>query len=293
MPSRAGAVPGWRDRGPPYRAGHNDPVRGERLNDGLSVISAGAGPPLVILPGFGRGADLSVRVPRSAAWSAAALSRGFNRTVHVIHRPLHPPAGMTISDLAGWHATALRDRFGAPVDVMGVSGGGVTGLQLALDHPQAVRQLVLCVAGSRVSENGVRDLLTQVRLEARGRSASAALAGSRLVAHGPLRLLFLALYALAPARPRAPGEVALALAGEHWDVTSRLGEVRAPVLVAGGSRDPLIPPGILRATAAGLPDARLLILPGRGHFTALYDPRLKPAIEAFLAGPDRPSGPAG
>jgi pimeloyl-ACP methyl ester carboxylesterase len=126
------------------------------------------------------------------------LARGFQRTVHVIHRPLRPPAGMMIGDLAGWHATALRDRFGAPVDVMGVSGGGVTGLQLALDHPQAVRRLVLCVAGSRVSGDGVRDLLAQVRLEAGGRSAAAALAGRRLMAHGPLRLLFLALYALAP-----------------------------------------------------------------------------------------------
>jgi pimeloyl-ACP methyl ester carboxylesterase len=265
-------------------------VRGEQLNDGLSVIAAGTGPPLVILPGFGRGADLSVRVPRSAAWSAAALSRGFNRTVHVIHRPLHPPAGMTISDLAGWHAAALRARFGAPVDIMGVSGGGVTGLQLALDHPRVVRRLVLCVAGSRVSEAGVRDLLTLVRREAQGRRAAGT--GSRLVAHGPLRLLFFALYAL-PSLPRAPGEVALAQAGQHWDVTGRLGEIGRPVLVAGGGRDRLIPPDILRATAAGLPDARLLILPGRGHFTALYDPRLKPAIEAFLAEPDRPSGLTG
>jgi hypothetical protein len=50
--------------------------RGERLNDGLSVLAAGQGPPLVILPGFGRGADLSVRVPRSTAWSTAALAAG-------------------------------------------------------------------------------------------------------------------------------------------------------------------------------------------------------------------------
>ncbi len=30
---------------------------------------------------------------------------------------------------------ALRERFGEPVDVMGISGGGVTAPQLALDHP--------------------------------------------------------------------------------------------------------------------------------------------------------------
>jgi hypothetical protein len=30
---------------------------------------------------------------------------------------------MTIAELAGWHATALRERFGEPVDVMGIAGG--------------------------------------------------------------------------------------------------------------------------------------------------------------------------
>jgi hypothetical protein len=74
-----------------------EPLRGERLNDGLSAVAAGTGPPLVILPGFGPGADLSVRVPRSAAWSTIALARGFRRRIHLIHRPLHPPAGLAIA----------------------------------------------------------------------------------------------------------------------------------------------------------------------------------------------------
>ncbi len=35
----------------------------------------------------------------------------------------------------------------------------------------------------------------------------------------------------------------------------------------------------------GIAGARLLLLPGRGHLTALYDPRLKPAIERCLGSP--------
>jgi hypothetical protein len=58
--------------------------------------------------------------------STAVLARGFERTVHLIHRPVSPPPGMTIAELAGWHAAALRERFGEPVDVMGTSGGGIT-----------------------------------------------------------------------------------------------------------------------------------------------------------------------
>lgn len=255
-------------------------LRGERLNDGLSAVAAGEGPPLVLLPGFGRGADLSQRVPRAVALSTVALARGFKRTVCQINRPLNPPPGMTVADLAGWHATALRQRFGEPVDVMGISGGGGTALQLALDHPGTVRRLVLCNIASRVSEDGLRGLSQVTQLEGEGRSSAAA--GSRLIAHGPLRPLVQAAYELAPGRPRAPGEIALVKAGQTWDVTARLRELRLPVLVIGGTRDRIIPADLMRATATGIPGAQLLLLPGRGHLTALWDRRAKPAIQAFL-----------
>ena len=155
----------------------------------------------MILPGFGPGADLSVRVPRSAAWSTIALARGFRRRIHLIHRPLHPPAGMTIAALAGWHATAFRDRFGEPVDVMGISAGGVTALQLELDHPGTVRRLVLCSAASRVGPQGLGELERLIEAEGQGRSS--ARIGSGLIAHGPLRLLLQAAFGLARGQSRA------------------------------------------------------------------------------------------
>jgi pimeloyl-ACP methyl ester carboxylesterase len=190
---------------------------------------------------------------------------------------------MTLAELAGWHATALRERFGKPVDVMGTSGGGIAALQLALDHPQTVRRLVLCVAASRADEHGLRDLLRMVELEREGRSA--ARIGSRLIAHGPLRLLLLAAFGLSRTRPRAPGEAALVEAVQSWDVTGRLGEITAPVLAVGGTRDRLVPPDLVRATASGIPHARLVLLPGRGHASALFDPGMKSAIAAFLSEP--------
>jgi pimeloyl-ACP methyl ester carboxylesterase len=78
----------------------------------------------------------------------------------------------------------------------------------------------------------------------------------------------------------------LVQAAQSWDVTARLDEIGVPVLVAGGTRDRVVPPELVRATASGIAGAGLLPLPGRGHLTALYDPRLKPAIERFLASPD-------
>jgi pimeloyl-ACP methyl ester carboxylesterase len=149
-------------------------LRGERLNDGLAAVAVGAGPPLVTLPGSGQGADLTAGVPGTAAWSATALASGFQRTIHLIHRPVRPPAGMTIADLASWHATALRARSGEPADITGISGGGVTALQLALDHPGTVRRLVLCVAASTVGEQGLRVLSRLAELERDGRSGARA-----------------------------------------------------------------------------------------------------------------------
>ncbi|HEV7651052.1 MAG TPA: alpha/beta fold hydrolase [Actinophytocola sp.] len=256
-------------------------MHGERLNDGLSVVATGEGPPLVVLPGLGRGADLSERVPRMAAWSNAAVARGLRRTVHLVNRPLHPPPNMTVAQLAGWYATALRERFAEPVDVMGTSAGGVTAVQLALDHPGTVRRLVLCGAASRVGEEGIRDLTQVMELEQQGRSA--ARLGSGLVADGPARLLMMAGIALAPKQPPAPGEAALVAAVRTWDVTGRLGEVGMPVLIVGGARDRLVPPDLMRATAAGVRDGRLVLLPGRGHITASFDRRGTRAIKTFLA----------
>jgi pimeloyl-ACP methyl ester carboxylesterase len=266
-------------------------VRGERLNDGLSAVTMGHGPPLVVLPGLGQYADLAAGVPRAVAWPNLLLATGLKRTVHVIHRPLRPPPGLTIAQLAGWHATALRERFGGPVDVMGVSGGGITALQLALDHPGAVRRLAILVAASRVSEQGRRDLLRLAELN--GGRWSAAWQGSGLAAHGPLRLPLFAGYALRPGQPWPAGETALVRAAQDWDVTCRLAEIRVPALLVGGTRDPIIPPELVRATAAGIPGARVLLLPGRGHHSALRDRRVKPAIDALLAAPAPADGGQG
>jgi pimeloyl-ACP methyl ester carboxylesterase len=77
--------------------------------------------------------------------------------------------------------------------------------------------------------------------------------------------------------------VAFVEAAQTWDVTARLGEITAPTLVVGGTRDPLIPAELARATAAGIAGARLVLLHGRGHLTTMLDPRSTQAIRTFLA----------
>lgn len=256
-------------------------VQGERLNDGLSVLTVGTGPPLVEIPGLGEGMDLSVRGPRLPLLSARLQAAATGRTVHLIARPVDPPPDTTISTLASAYATAIEDRFDDPVDVFGASAGGVTGLQLALDHPGVVRRLVVVMAASRLGEEGRRRLRDNVAYD--GKRVQAAWTGSRLMTHGPLRAVVLAGMLSAESSPRAAGELAIVEDGQSWDITDRLGEITAPTLLVAGTRDRLFTVELVQTTACGIPDARLVLLPGRGHLTALFDRRGSQAVAAFLA----------
>jgi pimeloyl-ACP methyl ester carboxylesterase len=256
---------------------------GERLNDGLTVITAGAGPDLVTLPGLGAGADLAVQVPRMTAWSATTLAGGLHRRIHHIQRPTNPPAGTMLPELAAWHAEAFRSRFEGPVDLMGTSGGGATALQIALDHPDTVRRLVLCIIAGRPGEQVERQLVRLMDEERNGHNNPWAASG--LVTRGPQRLLVAAMFTAATitGRKRAPGEFALVEAIKDWDVTHRLPELRAPTLLIAGSRDTLIPADTARATAEAIPNCRLLMIEGGDHLTTMVDRRVAPAIREFLA----------
>jgi pimeloyl-ACP methyl ester carboxylesterase len=57
--------------------------------------------------------------------------------------------------------------------------------------------------------------------------------------------------------------------GRLWATAAR---VRAPALVVWGDRDRLVAPRLAPRTAAALPDARLLVLPGVGHLAQMEAP---------------------
>jgi pimeloyl-ACP methyl ester carboxylesterase len=52
----------------------------------------------------------------------------------------------------------------------------------------------------------------------------------------------------------------LAFENKH-DFQDRLAEIRAPTLVIAGARDPFYTEALLRETAAGIPNARLILYP--------------------------------
>src|SRR5262249_41241583 len=82
-----------------------------------------------------------------------------------------------------------------------------------------------------------------------------------------------------------PGNMLATIDAESsFDVTARLGEIKAATLVIGGTQDRAVSPELFQAAAAGIPNARLVLYPGRGHLGTMLDPRFGRDVAAFLDG---------
>jgi pimeloyl-ACP methyl ester carboxylesterase len=166
---------------------------------------------------------------------------------------------------------------------MGISTGGAIALQLAVDHPQTVRRLVVACAASSLGDSGRRRLAQYGGLIGQGKS------GARVLASVLARPLWRWPTILAIwldewlERNLDPGDMLAAIHAEcGFDVTDRLSEIHAPTLVIAGEEDRAFSPEQFRATAAGIPGAMLVLYPGRGHISAMFDPRFGRDIAAFL-----------
>jgi len=212
--------------------------------------------------------------------------------VHALDLP-----GFDGSDFVDGGLEAVADRVAAALKtrrlaarpiLLGNGYGGFVALLVAIRHPDLAERLVLADCGAAFSEPG--------RAAFRGMSAAAGQGGLAAVADVAMRRLFAPDYqALHPeliARrkerflamdPRTFHSACGALAA--LDLRAQLASVRIPVLVLVGEMDEATPPPMSRELAAGLPDARLVVLPGCAHVPQLQAPELfLPAIAAFIAG---------
>jgi len=117
-------------------------MHADELTGGLPCAVTGIGPPLVVLPGLSRYSEIG------DAKAYRPLAATTQRTIYVVGRPRALPRGISMRAMAAIHATALQERFGRQVDVIGVSTGGAIALQLAADHPEVVGCLIIAAAAS-------------------------------------------------------------------------------------------------------------------------------------------------
>ena len=245
-------------------------------------------------------ADVSGRA--GAPWIVLSHSLGADRTMWDAQMPLltrhyrvlrydtrghgasaAPPGPCAMADLVA-DMVAVMDAHGVDrADVLGLSLGGMTGLGLAIHHPDRLNRLVCADARAAATE------ATRANFAARlERVAAQGMAG---VVDGTIESWFTADWRAANpaevARVRAmilgtdpAGYAACIAALAGLDYFTDLGKIGAEVLYLGGDRDMGAPVEVMAAMAAATPRGRHVVIPDAAHVANINRPA---AFDAALA----------
>lgn len=252
-------------------------IRGISLN----VKIMGGGYPLVLMHG-GPGADLYTMM------AFRPLSEDFT-LVFYDHRCNGRSEGAEVSSMNFENLTADADALRQALGfekwaVLGHSFGGNVALEYALRYPRNLSHLLLVDTGgdSRWAQENAPKVLEQRgfspeivdlsrrflngQIEPKEMFPSLMKLGKAYNPYTGLRQIphMIVMGSQTKLRPEA-----LIFAANHflkgWTVMDRLGEIQVPTLVIAGREDFQFPPEHQEALAAGIPNARLVIIDRAGH----------------------------
>ena len=210
-----------------------------------------------------------------------------------------PVEAASIRLLAGDLHDLLGELGLQRVHIVGLAVGAMIAQQFAVAYPGLASALVLADTRSELDSSGVQYNERRAdSVESEGMRAAVEMTIDRAFAPGfaernpevlrSFRGEFLAN------DPHGYASVSRALSGFH--LTDRLAEIECPALLLAGELDRLCPPSEAAAMQVRIPRARLEILRGVGHFSAIEAPEeFADRILAFFAsiGPlEPPAQPA-
>ncbi len=216
-------------------------------------------------------------IPRGLAFSImiAGLKPLLNEyTMYAVSRKSGLKEGYTTRMMSDDYAELIQQEFGGHVDlVVGISYGGMVGQHFAADHANLCDHLVIAMATHKATEQGVNIDLQYADLASQGKDRDACVAITRaLYPPGIERSLMSALLWLMG--PSFIGEKSStysqdvlleAKAEKTADTVESLKRIKVPVLLLNGENDIYFQAGSAQEMAEMIPNATLILYPGKGH----------------------------
>lgn len=237
----------------------------------IAYLDEGEGEPIVLVHGFASTKEVNWVNP---GW-VSTLTRANRRAIALDNRG-HGASGK-LYDPRAYHSAAMASDVRALLahlgiaraDVMGYSMGARIAAFLAVEHPSCVRSLVIGGLGHRLVDGvGLPESIADA-LEAR----------SLADVSDPTGRTFRSFAEQTRSDLRA---LAACIRGSRQTLTrEQLAEVRAPVLVAVGTRDEVA--GSAEQLVSLIPGAHHLPIPGRDHMLAVGDKVFKQGVLDFLS----------
>lgn len=233
-----------------------------RMGNGSRVV--------VYLPGLSFTAEPQTPKSIARSWKSwlEPIAR-FDLTMVLVGRRADLAPGSTGADVADDYASVIRERWGGPVGVMGISSGGGYAQWLAIRHPDLVERLVLAFTAHRNDADVIarQDAAVQHFLAGRWRSGYA-LFGPWFMPRHP-RIGTALTWLGGPYLIGKPKDLRVLRIDAHvddtTDTTEHLGRIQCPTLVVSGGRDLAYPPALVRELVAGLRDVRHIEYKESGH----------------------------
>jgi pimeloyl-ACP methyl ester carboxylesterase len=258
-----------------------------RLADGSRVAYAvvGRGPVLVHAPGWLTHLELSWAMPSERAlYESLAQGRTVVRYDKVGCGLSGAAERVPSLELELETLDAVVQAVGASrFDLFGASLGAAVAAAWAAGHPARVERLVLYggwVRGADIAAAGVREHVLGLIAEHWGLGSDVLADIFAPDADAATRAAFVRYQGEATTPQTARAMLALAY---DLDITDLLAKIQAPTLVVHRDHDRAAPVEQGRLLAAGIPDARLEVLPGRNHLPYIGDQdAIVQALRRFL-----------
>lgn len=249
----------------------------------LYYETAGQGEPVLLLHGLGSCVeDWALQMPALAQRYRVIVAdmRGHGRS----DKPRGPyTVTMMAADVLG-----LLDGLGIKsTHIIGLSMGGMIAFQLAVDHPDRVRSMVIVNSGpALVAQTPGEKLKIQQRLllaQLFGPARTGRFLSRRLFPK-PDQEYMRAQLIERWAKNDKDAYLAAMRALIGWSVLDRVGFIRCPVMVIAGDRD-YTPLEVKRKYVALIPSARLEVIEDSGHATPIdQTDKFNACVLDFISG---------